>query len=1425
MKVQRMKKTLQPLLTVAFLLVQAVVLAQSNFDCSTNLYQVVKGKDLKVLDPSTGTYTSLGSASVSYNGAGFNYEDGYIYGISSKNLVRVDNTGTATSLGSISGFNAISYSADLDTLGNWHSFYPSRGSWYMTRIDVSNASPTAEEFTVTLLPGVANAELCADIAYNPYTGKFYGMKSGKLHEFDHINRTAKVIADYSSSASSGGYGAAWSDNQGNTYFFNNGTGNIYRATFDNSGNVLSFGFTATSQPNNSNDGMSCSLAAPPVFPEICDNGLDDDGDGLVDCDDPDCTSTVSCGVSGVIYSTDFACQESIVTYHAFFTNNSSITNTITVTDVLPTGFVFLQDTLDFDAGGSSDFGLQPVEGDEGTIQWGSITLEGGETVRISYDVTVNNTASSGTASNNITLSLGTAGTITDPVTLSSDVIIGSCPTPNTFQCEPAFYQVYKKKGKNQPNVYGKLDPITGDYDPIAIASDFANGLGYDINTGLVYGASGKKFIRLDEDGVVLDQGITFSKKVYRGDINENSEWYGVVGSDMVKINVSGTPTLVATYPGQGLVGWDIAYNQDGNFYSVHQGQLYKFNTSTNTRSTIAALNGIGIPTSGGYGAQWTGSDGYLYASHNSSGSILRVDVTTGEARRVSSSVAELSKNDGFSCPLDIPAVYEFDYGDNSRLPQSRVLSYKQDLSNDGLPDYATVWLGNTVEYNTSDPANADADGDTDDGLNMGTRIAGGQLTANIGLNSNESLALYYGIGVDWDDDGVFDEVINGSTAISGATPLVQTLTPPVNFITGLVNIRILVSEAVVDQSNISGDVMAMGEVEDYRFLITSDEDCTNGIDDDADGLTDCDDPDCSAISGCPETPSGPGGNDGGLESNNRLSGKIAKVQFAKNRTQKVNYNNKAELRKIGRSKQYGKRSPRGRITAGSIEQFIPLEVLPGTESYVTSPQHLVDITNAEEVFSVDIFQEDNRVATVLAMTSTNGVYEHTKYVCDRLNGSEILDILKYKIDNEHDFHVVKFMQPNGSIEYATSFSVKEDGDDKFALESHWNLAFYTPSTDYYNFQVWANTSSKLVFLVNETLRLLRVQRPIDSFTISEVPGMFVNKAEMNSGRLNMTVTNRTASTLVNADGLLSETETSGTMEFNQSMTLDGALKQNVSLNLGSVYDLGLTFHDDKNAMPDVIFIADGAWGTDYDPTQEEVSSFIVDPGYIDDQNAFGLERNVHIMGGVKRSVAVFRSFNPAFRPTDLSNYNSLSFDARGKGTVEVTLVKSGIKEWADQPHAIITLSEEDQRFNLDRSAFYDSSNLSQAWDDLTMVVFDVKGNDDELADFELRLSGVAFRQSKITGIDDLGASQAFNVYPNPVNDIMNITFNAETSGEFSMELFSPGGKSSKVYKGMTQVGRNAIQLSDLPQNKGLYFYIMKLSDDTTFQGKVLLNGN
>ncbi|MFZ6004716.1 MAG: post-COAP-1 domain-containing protein [Actinomycetota bacterium] len=60
------------------------------------------------------------------------------------------------------------------------------------------------------------------------------------------------------------------------------------------------------------------VGGDPVFPEVCDNGIDDDGDGLIDAADPDCipvlepTTTTYGGVASVQYSDGAALSGTLV---------------------------------------------------------------------------------------------------------------------------------------------------------------------------------------------------------------------------------------------------------------------------------------------------------------------------------------------------------------------------------------------------------------------------------------------------------------------------------------------------------------------------------------------------------------------------------------------------------------------------------------------------------------------------------------------------------------------------------------------------------------------------------------------------------------------------------------------------------------------------------------------------------------------------------------------------------------------------------------------------------------------------------------------------------------------------------------------------------------------------------------------------------
>lgn len=164
------------------------------------------------------------------------------------------------------------------------------------------------------------------------------------------------------------------------------------------------------------------------------------------------------------------------------------------------------------------------------------------------------------------------------------------------------------------------------------------------------------------------------------------------------------------------------------------------------------------------------------------------------------------------------------------------------------------------------------------------------------------------------------------------------------------------------------------------------EDCSNWIDDDGDGLVDCDDPSCSGVSVCPiiEAPTS-GGNEGGLESNNRLSTLINKRNYNRMIS---NYSfNKENARKLFKTNTYANKSVNSSLT---LEDFIPLSVIDEDSVIDSSPMDLINITNATDLISVNYQKDNETITSILALKTEEDVYEHTNYICDRLLGAELL---------------------------------------------------------------------------------------------------------------------------------------------------------------------------------------------------------------------------------------------------------------------------------------------------------------------------------------------------------------------------------------------------------------------------------------------------
>ena len=188
-------------------------------------------------------------------------------------------------------------------------------------------------------------------------------------------------------------------------------------------------------------------------------------------------------------------------------------------------------------------------------------------------------------------------------------------------------------------------------------------------------------------------------------------------------------------------------------------------------------------------------------------------------------------------------------------------------------------------------------------------------------------------------------------------------------------------------------------------------------------------------------------NDGGLESNGNLATLIAKRNFKRTKTGEV-YNTKRLQNKFEKSSNMQLRSSNALVLAN----LIPDTGMYGVEqAYESSPEDLLGITNAVNIFSADFYKEDLRLAAVLATETEGSIYDHSKVICDRLNSSVLEDIRTVMVKG-HQMISSKILRQTGETEFTLSFSVKKEMNN-YELFSFWNIDQY-PEGDYYNFQIF-----------------------------------------------------------------------------------------------------------------------------------------------------------------------------------------------------------------------------------------------------------------------------------------------------------------------------------------------------------------------------------
>lgn len=589
--------------------------------------------------------------------------------------------------------------------------------------------------------------------------------------------------------------------------------------------------------------------------------------------------------------------------------------------------------------------------------------------------------------------------------------------------------------------------------------------------------------------------------------------------------------------------------------------------------------------------------------------------------------------------------------------------------------------------------------------------------------------------------------------------------------------------------------------------------CDNGIDDDGDGLIDCDDPSCSGFGSCAVIPAPTTANDGGLESNGRLSEAINKRNF--NRAKNSYKFDQKSARRVTKDSSNTSVNRAASNTTFQLQDFVPLTTINEDYAVDSTPQDLLNITNATEVYSVDYMQNNASIASVLALKTENGVYEHTKYICDRLLGGELISVSTMDI-NGQPFIKSIIKNVDGSFEYVLSLSAKlANNDANFAIESHWNLDLYEENVTFYNFQIWSDSIDDLYRLAEEVLILLDAEKAISGYQLSTPPTVFVRKGKYNNGALDLQIINTNATGNVGFDSGYRVTETSDFNYTNSTIDLNQDYITELEVATGNLFDIGFRIGDGINT-PDDLFMSDGPWGVDDSEANTTVNSYLVSPNTTTfDSQDFPIERNVTLNATTDTYVAAYRALTPRFKAVDLNDFTSFKFKVKGTGNLEITLVKQSITNWDEQYKTTIALTDTYQSHAVLFSEFTSTLTPSLEANDIVTIVFTMQSEDGFVTTKQMDIQDVRFSRGNALSVNDFETETVNTLiaYPNPMIEASNLHFTSQKSENVELIIYNQLGKI--VYKTSVEslVGNNIIPINSQNLSSGLY--ICKLSSTNT----------
>ena len=573
----------------------------------------------------------------------------------------------------------------------------------------------------------------------------------------------------------------------------------------------------------------------------------------------------------------------------------------------------------------------------------------------------------------------------------------------------------------------------------------------------------------------------------------------------------------------------------------------------------------------------------------------------------------------------------------------------------------------------------------------------------------------------------------------------------------------------------------------------------------ANGVVTEDDYACVGIS----TTGSTGGGTAGLESDGSLAGAIGAVLFG--RTQRPL---PEAVPFVASASADAKRS------TVALRALFPLSGPEGIAPFEVSPRDLLPVTNALDVAAVDYRRSDGRrlAAAFAATTAPGHVYEHTKWVCDRLRGSVLTDVETVWVDGV-PLVLARLAAPGGGYDYAvTLVAYAESGAT--TLDSRFLLGEYAPAAeaDVLNLQLWSVSREHTLALATDVVQRLRAAGPVQvraERVPLTTPRTFVRRARYAAGRLEIEMHNATGAPSVTlGGGSVARSETSPRESFARVVDLPSAdAVVSVDVGAGALFDAG--FFVDSDAGRDLLYLADGPWGV-ASSAADGVRTFETTPhtGPVSDAERRVVERPALAAGDVTEWATLYRLLAPGGNTVDLSAHEAVQLRIATRGTIRLEIQTAsddgrpsfGIDLETGATMETVTVPFDALRRYGQSETDFDAANV-------VGVTLTAWGDGVTPRPFEIRVEALSFGAAPAEARPEALALSA--PFPNPTAGRSTVAFELPAAGAVDLAVFDLlGRRVATLVDGERQAGAHRVEVRARDLATGVYMVRLATASET-----------